>query len=144
MSEKGINWQAFQKHLGYSDEELAAFKASPKRAAAAEKMFSPAILKKDLIIEVVESHGCTAGMKPGDKVVFSALSVMDPKRSNAPWCAHAMGAIPGIANMVQDRFASGLDPDGMIYDHFNCSDVGPMHNGWGQIVMKAYVVDRAE
>lgn len=144
MSAKEMNWGAFQKHLGYTDEELATFKADPKRSAAAKKMFSPEVLKKDLVVEVVESHGCSAGMKPGDKLVFTALAILDPSRNKSPWCAHAMGAIPGIANMVQDRFAAGLDPNGMIYDHFNCSDVGPMRNGWGQIVMKAYVVDRTE
>ena len=144
MSAKEMNWEVFQKHLGYTDEELATFKTDPKRSAAAMRMFSPEILKKDLVVEVVESHGCSAGMKPGDKLVFTALAIMDPKRSTAPWCAHAMGAIPGIANMVQDRFASGLDPNGMIYDHFTCGDTGPMRHGWGQIVMKAYVVDRAE
>ena len=142
MSEREFNWKAFQKHLGYTDEELEVFKADPKRSAAAKRMFHPDIMKKDLILEVVESHGCSAGMKPGDKMVFTAMAIMDPQRSNAPWCAHAMGAIPGIANMAQDRFAAGLDPNGMIYDHFNCSDVGPMRHGWGQIVMKAYVQDR--
>ena len=142
MQDGQFNWKAFQKRLGYSDEEIEVFKADPKRSAAAQRMFHPDIMKKDLIIEVVESHGCSAGMKPGDKMIFTAMAVMDPQRSNAPWCAHAMGAIPGIVNMAQDRFVAGLDPNGMVYDHFNCADVGPMRHGWGQIVMKAYVQDR--
>ena len=41
MSPKEMNWEAFQKHLKYTDEELATFKADPKRSAAAKRMFSP-------------------------------------------------------------------------------------------------------
>ena len=141
MAEDNFNWKAFQKHLGYTDEELEVFKSDPKRSAAAKRMFDPEIMKKDLIVEVVESHGCSAGLKPDDKLVFRALALLDLKRSTPNWCAHAMGPIPGIANMAQDRFVAGLDINGMTYDHFGCSDVGPMRNGWGQIIMEAYVDD---
>ena len=79
MSEKDFNWKAFQKHLRYTDEELDVFKADSKRSAAAKKLFSPAILKKDLIVEVVESHGCSTGLKPGDKLFFgdTAAALME-------------------------------------------------------------------
>jgi uncharacterized repeat protein (TIGR04076 family) len=144
MSESDFNWKAFQKHLNYTDEELEVFKADPKRSAAAEKLFTPEISKKDLIIEVTESHGCSCGMKPGDKLVFKALSQLDIKRSSKNWCAHAMGPVPGLATQVQDRYVSGLDMNDMTYDHFGCGDVGPLRNGWGQVVMKAYVADRPD
>ena len=141
MSEKPFNWKAFQKHLGYTDEELETFKADPKRVKAAAKLFNPAIMKKDLVVEILESHGCSAGLKPGDKLVFTALGLLDMERSAKSWCAHAMGQIPGIATLVQDRWVSGLEINDMIYDHFSCGDVGPMRHGWGQVVMRAYVTD---
>lgn len=144
MSPKEMNWQAFQKHLRYTDEELATFKADPKRAAAAQRMFSPAIMDKFLIIEVEESHGCSCGLKPGDRLVFKNLSMLDTTRSTANWCAHAMGPVPLIATVAQDRFSSGLDINDMVYDHFSCGDVGPMRHGWGQIVMKAFVTDNPD
>ena len=144
MSDNDFNWNAFQKTLNYTDEELEVFKADPKRTATAKKLFTPDIMKKDLIIEVVESHGCSCRMKPGDRLVFRALAQLDLERSSKNWCAHAMGPIPGIANMVQDRYASGLDINGMIYDHFGCGDVGPLRHGWGQVVMKAYVADNPD
>ena len=144
MAEREMNWKGFQKHLRYTDEELETFKQDPKRAAAAQVLFSPAILKKDLIIEVVESHGCSCGLKPGDRLVFKALSMLDPARSTPNWCAHAMGPVPLIATVAQDRFASGQEVNDMIYDHFSCGDVGPMRHGWGQIVMKAFVQDNPD
>ena len=134
-----FDWKRFQKHNKYTDEELKTFMADPRRAKAAPIIFSPVIAKKNMIIEVVKAHGCTAGLKPGDKLVFKALCVLDPQNSS-PWCAQAMGEIGGIANMLQDRFAAGLDPNGCIYRYFSCMDVGP-ECGWGQVIMQAYVED---
>jgi uncharacterized repeat protein (TIGR04076 family) len=144
MSGQDFNWKAFQKALNYSDEDLEAFKQDPRRVEAAKKLFTPEITRKDLIIEVVESHGCSCRLKPGDKLVFRALSQLDLDRSSRNWCAHAMAAIPGMATLVQDRYVSGLDLNSMAYNHFTCGDTGPLRNGWGQVVMKAYVVDRQE
>jgi len=142
MGGKEFDWEKFQRHNQYTDEELKIFKADPRRANAAPKLFSREVAKKCLIIEVVESHGCTAGLKPGDRLFFKALGILDSKRSD-PWCAHALGSIPAIANMVQDRYVSGLDPNGMVFNHIPCMDVGPK-SGWGQVIMKAYVVDEED
>ena len=142
MSNKGFDWKKFQKHNKYSDDEMENFKADPRRANAAPKLFSRDILNKCLIIEVIESHGCTAEMKPGDRLYFRALSILDTKRSS-PWCTHAMVGIPAVANMVHDRYVAGLDPNDMVYNHIPCLDVGAK-NGWGKVIMKCYVVDEGD
>lgn len=139
MGEWKFDWKRFQKHNKYTDEEMEIFMNDPRRAKAAPILFSPAILKKNLIIEVVKSHGCSAGLKPGDKLVFRALGILDPPKSS-PWCAQAMSEFGGIANMLQDRFVAGLDPEECIWRYFSCMDCGPEY-GWGQVVMHAYVED---
>jgi len=139
MSEKEFDWNKFQRRMRYSDEDLARFKTDPRKVSAAKKIFSREIAKKYLVIEVVSSHGCSAGMKPGDRLYFRALGVLDTEKSS-PWCAAALGEIAGFANMAQDRFVAGLNPNDMVYDHFSCMDAGAEF-GWGQVVMKAYVVD---
>jgi len=141
MSTTSFDWKKFQKYYRYTDEELERFKADPRRKNAAKKIFSREIAKKYLVIEVVSSHGCSAGMKPGDRLVFKALGVLDPQKSS-PWCAQALAEVPGFANMAQDRFVAGLDPNEMVFNHFSCMDVGAEY-GWGQVIMKAYVVDEA-
>jgi uncharacterized repeat protein (TIGR04076 family) len=135
----GFNWKRFQKNNRYTDEELEILKSDPKRSQGIMKLFSPEISKLYLIIEVVDSHGCTVRMKQGDRLVFKALGVLVPELSS-PWCSHAMAEIGGFANMAQDRFVSGLDPNGMIFKHFSCMDAG-VKCGWGQVIMKVYVVD---
>jgi hypothetical protein len=139
MEKKEFNWERFQKHLNYSDEELEAIKSDPHKAKVSMKLFSSEMAKKRFVIEVVSSHGCLAGMKPGDRLVFNALGVLDPTKSS-PWCANAFGEIAGFANMIHDRFVSGLDLNGMIYNHFSCMDAG-CGGGWGQVIMKVYVPD---
>lgn len=139
MADDDFNWKAFQKRLGYSDEELAIFRADPRRAEAAKKIFSPAIVGKNLVVEVTESHGCSVKLRPGDKLVFKNLSQLDLARSTANWCAHAMGPIPQFASLTQDRFVAGLPIDDMVYNHFTCGDCGVRRGGWGQVVMKGYV-----
>lgn len=136
-----FKWEKLQKHYGYSDEEMQALQADPRKGPATQKLFSPEIAQKYLVIRVVASHGCTAGMRMGDKLVFRALGVLVPEKSSR-WCSQALAEIGGFANMAQDRFVSGLDPNGMVYNHFSCMDAGP-RCGWGQVVMKAEVVDEA-
>jgi uncharacterized repeat protein (TIGR04076 family) len=139
MTEKEFDWSKFQRRMHYTDEDLARFKADTRKERAAKKIFSREIAKKYLVIEVVSSHGCSAGMKPGDRLFFKALGVLDTEKSS-PWCAAALGEIAGFANMAQDRFVAGLDPNDMVFNHFACMDAGARF-GWGQVVMKAYVVD---
>lgn len=143
MGKEEFNWERFQKHNLYTDEELEIFKKDPRRSTKVKKIFSREIAKKYLVVEVVSSHGCTAGMKPGDRLVFRGLGVLIPEKSS-PWCAQAMGEIGGFATMIQDRFVSGLDPNDMVFDHFSCMDTGVRCGGWGQVIMKASVMDESE
>jgi len=143
MSSNEFDWQRFQKHNQYTDEELEIFKNDPRRAEAAKKIFSREAAERYLVVEVVSSRGCTAGMKPGHRLVFKGLGILDTARSDA-WCAHALGEIPGFASMIQDRFVAGLDPNGIIYNRFSCIDVGVECGGWGQVIMKVYVADETE
>jgi uncharacterized repeat protein (TIGR04076 family) len=143
MKNEDFNWKRFQEHNLYTDEELKILKKDPRKSRGIEKLFSREVAKKYYIVEVVRSHGCTAGMRVGDRLIFRALGVLVPEKSS-PWCAQAMGEIGGFANMVQDRFVSGLDPNDMIFDHFSCLDAGVRCGGWGQVIMRAYVVDESE
>ena len=142
MSDKDFDWKVLQEHLQYTDEEMEAFRADPWKAALAQKIFSDELQKKYLVVEVVSSHGCSAGMKPGDRLFFRGLSMLDNEKSS-PWCVHALGYIWGYANMVHDRFVHDLDPNDMVYKHFSCSDTGAKF-GMGQVIMKAYVKEEID
>ena len=84
MSEQKFNWKAFQKIIKCSDEELEVLKSDPKRTPAAKKLFTPEIMKKDFIIEVIDSHGYSCRLKQGNRLVFYLK----------PWCNRIWSAVP--------------------------------------------------
>jgi uncharacterized repeat protein (TIGR04076 family) len=132
-------WKMFQDHMGYSDEEVARFRADPKRSKLPMIMGSPKMRNSTLIFEVVESHACAEGMEVGDKLYFTGVARLDPSRSS-PWCAHALSCAHMHANCCQSLIVNGIDPNEMYWDHFSCCDCGTEYS-WGNVKMRAYVID---
>jgi uncharacterized repeat protein (TIGR04076 family) len=131
-------WKGIQQHLGYSDKELERLKKG-KFAKVLPVMASPAIQGKSMVVEVVESHGCAEGMKPGDKLYFTGCSNLDPTRSTR-WCAYNMSHITNFANLCHNMLLQGLDPNLMYSNHFSCMDCGSEH-GLGLVISKVTIVD---
>jgi len=137
----GFDWKGVQEHMGYSDEELEALQNDPKKSEHVQQICSPEMQDKYLIAEVVESHGCIAGMKVGDRIYFKGMSVLDPERSD-PWCPYIVNTYwftGGVRNLVKQ----GLDPNSLYVNYSGCVDVGP-ENGLGRVVYKVFVVDKSE
>jgi len=130
-------WSGLQKHMGYTDEELENFKKCPKRGKWAPHLASPEIQGSTVVFEVVESHGCALSMKPGNKLYLQGCGLLDTKRSD-PWCYAALD-YSGKAGICMDLILHGIDPNDMYADHFSCLDCGTKY-GWGQVIMKAYVI----
>ena len=138
---KDFDWKGFQKHVGYSDEELKALKNDPVKSEYVQRICSPDMQDKYLIAEVVESHGCVAGMKVGDRIYFKGMTVLDPERSD-PWCPYIVNVFwftAGARNLVRQ----GLDPNSFYVPYSGCMDVGP-ENGLGRVAFKVSVVDKSE
>ena len=133
-----VFWKELQQHMDYTDEELAHFMKDPKRGKWAPYMGSPEIRNSTLIIEVVESHGCANGMKPGDRLYFLGCGLLDTKRSSF-WCASAINVVNVFSNVCHNLLLHGIDPNDMYSDHFSCVDCGTKY-GWGQVIMKAFVI----
>ena len=57
-------WKITQKRLGYTDDELETFKKDPRNEDILTR--GPELMRKNIILEVVESHGCNSRQKVGD------------------------------------------------------------------------------
>ena len=129
-----------QKHLGYSDEEMELWMKNPRNQEAILK--APALLQKTIIIEVVESHGCSSLHKVGDKFYFDGpgnlLTKLNPKRI----CIYALSEMERLIFAAQELFYAGIDPNEMRIKHGGCFDVGLKCGGWGRIVFKLEFKDR--
>ena len=137
----GFDWKGFQEHVGYSDEEMEALKNDSKKSAYVQKICSPEMQDKYLIAEVIESHGCSAGMQPGDRLYFKGMSVIDPERSD-PWCPY-IANVNWFTSNARGYITQGLDLTGFYCNYSGCMDVGP-ENGVGRVVYKVSIVDKSE
>lgn len=130
---KPFNWEKFQANMGYTDEQMAEFRADPRRRRAAEAI--PEANRRTVVATVVSAHGCAAGFKNGDRIEVSAAGVV--KSCNI--CIYAVAPMTIHAAMAHDRIAEGLDPDGMWFNSFSCQDAGFCNGSWGQVCFKVSV-----
>ena len=134
---KPFPWEKFQKNLGYTDEELAEFKADPHRRKAAEALAEAN--RRTVVARVVASHGCAAGYQIGDTIEVSAAGLI--KGGSRPHnCIYAVAPMTLHAVMAHDRIADGRDPGEMWWNAFSCQDSGFCAGGWGQVSFKIEVV----
>lgn len=132
-------WRFMQQRLGYSDEELETFKANPRNQKV--MLAGPALARKTVVVEVVESHGCNIEHKVGDRFYFAAEGFMLAHKGPKKICPFLMGAFARLVWVVQERIYEGLDPTPM-FNYGQCEDVGLHCGGWGRVVLRAEVKDR--
>ena len=134
-------WKTIQRHLNYNDEEMKIFRADPRNEDALSK--TVLMLDKTIVAEVIESHGCDSGHKPGDKFYFdgrgvSFLTKLGPSRV----CIFALHSVALAMPALAELMYAGVDPNKMRFKRFGCSDVGVRCGGWGHIVMEVKVEAR--
>jgi len=137
-----FDWKALQKHMNFTDEELEAWKNNPAKNIGIQKMCSQEVQKKWMIVEVVKSHGCANGLKPGDRLYFKGLGNLDPQRSSH-WCGHNLMHIPVFQDTAHNLLMQGKDPNDLFPTHFSCVDTDCKY-GWGYVENKAYIVEEED
>ena len=136
-AKKPFPWDKFQKNMGYTDAEMAEFRADPHRRKAAEVLGEAN--RRTVVARVVASHGCAAGYQIGDTIEVSAAGLI--KGGSRPHnCIYAVAPMTLHAVMAHDRIADGRDPGEMWWNAFSCQDSGFCAGGWGQVSFKIEVV----
>lgn len=133
-------WDFYQKLLGYNDAEIKKFRENPRNADVICK--APELMKRTIVVEVVDSHGCASQHKPGDKFYFDGsgnlLTKLCPKRV----CIAALIPVGALIQAATELVYAGIDPNDMRFKRVGCSDVGIECGGWGHIVMELRVEER--
>ena len=133
-------WKFYQKHLGYTDEEMKKFRENPRNKDVISK--AAALMNKTMVAEVVESHGCNTGHKVGDKFYFDGSGNLLTKLGPKKICISALGSLAALIHAADELFYAGVDPNEMRFKRAGCSDVGLKCGGWGHIVTEVRVEDR--
>ena len=126
-----------QNHLGYTDDEMIKFKASPRNLDVLSK--APFLMEKTIILEVVESNGCNSNHKIGDKFYFDGagnlLTELCPKRV----CGYSLNSALMMIFSANELMLAGVDPNQIRFKRAGCFDVGLECGGWGRIVLELRV-----
>jgi len=133
-------WDFFQKHLGYSDEEIRVFRENPRNADIISK--AAALTSKTIVVEVVESKGCNSQHKAGEKFYFDGAGNLISKLNPSRICIYALSSMASLISSSNELFYAGVDPNEMRFKRVGCSDVGLQCGGWGRVVMEIRVEDR--
>jgi len=132
-----IKWKFIKKHLGFTNEEMKKFRENPRNEDLLNKV--PELLKKTIVVEVIDSHGCNSQHKVGDKLYFDAIGNLLTKKCPKRICIHALHAITPQVFTVNELLCAGVDPNKMRFKRAACFDMGLECGGWGRIVMEIRV-----
>lgn len=135
-----VKWKIMKAHLGYTDEEMKIFQESKRNEDVLSK--APALRKKTIVLEVVESHGCNSQHKVGDRLTFDGAGNLLAKRCPEKVCIYAMNAATPLIYAATELFYAGVDPNNMRFKRAACIDVGVQCGGWGRVVFELSVQDR--
>jgi uncharacterized repeat protein (TIGR04076 family) len=130
-------WKRFQKHMGYTDEEMKIFRSDPEKV----KMVTGTsdFVKARVIAEVIESHGCHSQHRVGDKFVMTAGGQLIAEESPKRMCMFALGPVAHQLPAIYERLVTKSDPQFERFNIVQCTDIGLDKGGWGKILMKVYV-----
>lgn len=135
-----VDWEAFRLSMGYTSEELDAFRSHANNAYVVE---NAARLNRWVIVaEVMDSHGCAAGHKVGDRLYFSPHGVLETEKSPPRICVQAIPALASAVAVFQERIIAGLTPNPYLFRQVGCVDVGVACGGWGHVAFKLFAVPR--
>ncbi len=130
-------WARFQKHMGYTDVEMEVFRSDPLKVKMVTE--TPEFVKSRIVAEVIESHGCHAGHKVGQKFVMDGNGQLITRECPEKMCLFALSALEPSVNAVYERFISHSDPKNERTAVVQCHDVGLDKGGWGKILMRVSV-----
>jgi uncharacterized repeat protein (TIGR04076 family) len=135
-----VKWKVMKTRLGYTDEEMKAFRENPRNGDVLSK--APALLGKTIVLTVVDSHGCNSQHKVGDKFTFDGAGNLLTKHCPEKVCIYALNAATSMIFASNELFYAGVDPNEMRFRRAACFDVGVQCGGWGRIVLELSVKDR--
>jgi uncharacterized repeat protein (TIGR04076 family) len=125
-------------NFGLGDDDLT--KLTPNTIKLIENM--ERLAKYKFQAEAVSSSLCSAGIKEGDKFVFSSMPIVFlPELSTAAPCMRALGILTPFLNNMADRIVAGVTADDSIWSVAECMDPGLGNGGFGKVRFRFSVID---
>jgi len=123
--------------LGYTDAEWEKWRSNPRNLKIVDNL--EGFQKNRLVAEVTSSHGCAAGHKVGDKIIFSGDGTLLCKENPEKVCFGLLSPlIPHVAGVLE-KICNGEDATQIAFNKVHCVDVGVDEGGWGAVVAEVRV-----
>ena len=135
-------WSFLKKHLDYSDEEMATFKADPRNEEVLKKAAD--LMSKTMVAEVVHSHGCNSQHKVGDKFFLDGAGNLISRLCPEKMCLLAVSALQPAVFAAMEMMYAEVDPNRMLFKRCGCADVGLECGGWGKVILEMHVQEKTE
>ena len=135
--EVGEIWKLFQAHMEYTDQEMEVFQSDPLRVKMVTE--TPEFLTCRVIAEVIDSHGCHAKHRVGDRFVMTPGGQLIEDECPKGMCISALAELNKVLQAINERLINKADPQLERYNIVQCPDTGLDKGGWGKILMKVYV-----
>ena len=119
--------------IGITDEDLAKVQRNT------EKVFSNVAqaMQHKVVAEVASSKYCFAGIKVGDKIVFSPF--LNPQETTCTLCPRALLPVLVALSSFWERSIEGVDLNDSAFGRVaNCLDPGLEYGGLGHVTFKLY------
>lgn len=137
-----VQWKVMKDRLGYTEDEIKVFRENKRNEDVLSK--APELLDKEIVLEVVASHGCNSQHKVGDKFHFDGAGNLLTERCPKKVCVYALNAATMMVFASNELFYAGVDPNDMRFKRAACFDVGVQCGGWGRIVLELSVKARKD
>jgi len=129
-------WKRFQEVMDYSDEDMEKFKATPRFM---KMMETPEFRTHKIVAEIISSNGCVCQHKVGQRLVMNGNGAFIRDECPPLMCSGLVSQFGGVVWALYERFAAGLDPEGLLFNTVGCIDVGIDCGGWGRVVARVHV-----
>ena len=116
---------------------MEIFRSDPEKVKMVTQ--TPEFVKCKVIAEVIESHGCHARHKVGDRFVMTPGGQLIAEESPKRMCMFALGPVSNTLPAIYERLITKSDPNFERSQLVQCTDVGLDKGGWGKILMKVYL-----
>lgn len=136
---KAMKWKYMKRQLGFNQDEIEQFRRNPRNEDVIDKALP--LMKKTIIMEVVESHGCNSQHGVGDKLYFDGAGNLLSKRCPDRVCVYALHAVSQLIFASNEVFYCGSDPNEMRFKRVGCWDVGLQCGGWGHVVFEFSMIE---
>ena len=123
--------------MGYTDEEMKIFQSAPEKVKMVTQ--TPDFVKRRIIAEVIETQGCHAQHKVGDRFVMTAGGQLVTEECPKRMGMFTLWPVIHVLPVIFERLITRSDPNGERFNIVQCTDVGLDKGGWGKILMKVYV-----